>query len=260
MIPSYPVALQRLVDAIDGWEVEPAPGDPLAVALADAREKLNLTTWHTIPPAGIERIAARLDELADVVTQGREAVEREFTMRIPAEPYRDADLVLSTAARLLRENMASTEQQQAEDLSAEVSTLVPWLLEAAIEAAHRDWPTAAGKLTQAATLLSLAAVASPPVPLSRWPIAWGNFRDDGTCVGLSQHRDDIDRWQSPRPLYLADPQTAELKDALTERVAQAVYESMRFSCTNVSPAWVKGGNSIMQGEARRTARAILALP
>lgn len=44
----------------------------------------------------------RLDELARAVTQGREAKEQEFTMRVPAELDRDADLVLSEAAKRLR--------------------------------------------------------------------------------------------------------------------------------------------------------------
>lgn len=43
-------------------------------------------------------LSPRLRELSDAVTQGREAVAREFTMRVPAEPDRDADLVLSRAA------------------------------------------------------------------------------------------------------------------------------------------------------------------
>jgi len=50
-----------------------------------------------------EVLAARLDELSIAVTQGKEAVSREFTMRIPAEMDRDADLVLSAAAKRLLE-------------------------------------------------------------------------------------------------------------------------------------------------------------
>lgn len=46
-------------------------------------------------------LANRLEELADAVTKGCDAVDREFTMRIPAECDRDADLVLSEAARRL---------------------------------------------------------------------------------------------------------------------------------------------------------------
>jgi len=46
--------------------------------------------------------------------------------------------------------------------------------------------------------------------------------------------------------------------SLTEATAKQVYQSMRFACINPSPEWVEGGNSIMQDEARRSAKAILA--
>jgi hypothetical protein len=46
-------------------------------------------------------IIARLRELVGAVIQGPDTVRREFDMRVPAEPLRDADLVLSTAARML---------------------------------------------------------------------------------------------------------------------------------------------------------------
>lgn len=49
----------------------------------------------------VRELVQRLRELAKAVTEGPEAVRREFTMRIPAEPNRDADLVLSQAADLL---------------------------------------------------------------------------------------------------------------------------------------------------------------
>ena len=55
----------------------------------------------------LERLADRLDELANFVTQGPEAVCRNFTMRVPAEPYHDADLVMSAAASLLRNRPAA---------------------------------------------------------------------------------------------------------------------------------------------------------
>jgi formylglycine-generating enzyme required for sulfatase activity len=57
----------------------------------------------------VKRLADRLDELADCVTQGPDCVRRNFTMRIPAEPYHDADLVLSAAASLLRAWLATPE-------------------------------------------------------------------------------------------------------------------------------------------------------
>jgi hypothetical protein len=43
----------------------------------------------------------RLNELSDAICEGRESQAREFTMRIPAECDRDADLVLAEAARRL---------------------------------------------------------------------------------------------------------------------------------------------------------------
>ena len=50
-----------------------------------------------------EVLADRLDELADVICKKRDRIDAEFTMRIPAECDRDADIVLSEAARRLRE-------------------------------------------------------------------------------------------------------------------------------------------------------------
>ena len=55
----------------------------------------------------VERLADRLDKLANFVTQGPEAVRRNFTMRVPVEPYHDADLVMSAAASLLRNRPAA---------------------------------------------------------------------------------------------------------------------------------------------------------
>lgn len=40
----------------------------------------------------------RLRELAKAISNGPEAVRREFTMSVPVQPERDADLVLSSAA------------------------------------------------------------------------------------------------------------------------------------------------------------------
>lgn len=44
----------------------------------------------------------RLKELSAAATKGKHTLEREFTMRIPAEVDRDADIVLSAAARRLK--------------------------------------------------------------------------------------------------------------------------------------------------------------
>ena len=46
------------------------------------------------------KIVERLRELAHAVTLGEDGWH-EFTMRVPAEPKRDADLVLSSAADLI---------------------------------------------------------------------------------------------------------------------------------------------------------------
>ncbi len=48
-------------------------------------------------------ICARLDVLSDAVTKGRAGIEREFYMSIPAQLDHDADLVLSEAAKRIRE-------------------------------------------------------------------------------------------------------------------------------------------------------------
>lgn len=55
-------------------------------------------------------LAKRLQELSIAITEGKEAMLREFTMRVPAECDRDADLVLSAAAKRLLEFMAAERQ------------------------------------------------------------------------------------------------------------------------------------------------------
>lgn len=66
-------------------------------------------------------LIARLKELANAVTKGRESVGREFTMRVPAECDRDADIVMSEAARRL----AALESQAAQTQVPEGYVLVP---------------------------------------------------------------------------------------------------------------------------------------
>jgi hypothetical protein len=45
----------------------------------------------------------RLDFLSDCVTKGKDVINRNFSMRVPAEVDYDADLILSEASRRLRE-------------------------------------------------------------------------------------------------------------------------------------------------------------
>ena len=49
-----------------------------------------------------EALTNRLYELSDAVTCGQKGLDSEFTMRIPPECDRDADLVLAESARRLR--------------------------------------------------------------------------------------------------------------------------------------------------------------
>jgi hypothetical protein len=44
---------------------------------------------------------------------------------------------------------------------------------------------------------------TPPQPE---PVAWGNFKEDGTLVGLSQHPEDQANWTNRKPLYTSPPQ------------------------------------------------------
>lgn len=69
------------------------------------------TKYREADEIPLEVIINRLDELSTAVTKGYRGVEREFTMSIPAELDRDADLVLSIAADRL-EKM----QDEIEDL------------------------------------------------------------------------------------------------------------------------------------------------
>jgi hypothetical protein len=43
-----------------------------------------------------------------------------------------------------------------------------------------------------------------PVPVQE-PVAWGNFKEDGTLVGLSQHPEDQKNWTNRKPLYITPP-------------------------------------------------------
>ena len=61
------------------------------------------TKYQNSADVPLDVIIARLKELSDAVAGGRESQGREFTMRIPAECDRDADLVIGEAARRLEQ-------------------------------------------------------------------------------------------------------------------------------------------------------------
>ena len=65
----------------------------------------------------------RLKELSDAVTKGEQG-QREFTMRIPAEVDRDADIVLSESARRLAKFEASSQWVSVEDRLPELNEVV----------------------------------------------------------------------------------------------------------------------------------------
>jgi hypothetical protein len=48
-------------------------------------------------------ICDRLEELSNSVTKGRDSINREFVMTVPAQLDHDADLILSIAAKRLRD-------------------------------------------------------------------------------------------------------------------------------------------------------------
>lgn len=68
------------------------------------------TLYQSSKDVPTEVLAARLNELADVVAQKRDRIGAEFTMRIPAECDRDADLVMSESAVRLEALQAKCEK------------------------------------------------------------------------------------------------------------------------------------------------------
>jgi hypothetical protein len=61
------------------------------------------------------------------------------------------------------------------------------------------------------------------------PVAWGNFKEDGTLVGLSQHPEDQANWTNRKPLYTTppqqepEPQPASEEDMTVYRAIAANY-------------------------------------
>lgn len=74
------------------------------------------TKYQNSRDVPLDTIIARLRELADAVTGGSKSQEREFTMRIPAECDRDADLVIDEAARRLADIQSENEAMKAAEV------------------------------------------------------------------------------------------------------------------------------------------------
>jgi hypothetical protein len=76
----FRAALQQLTDAVDGWEMEPAEGDPLRLAMDHARKTL---------------LAEEVDELADKLRGDAECVKsrRDLMLLTGKEMLRIAELL-----------------------------------------------------------------------------------------------------------------------------------------------------------------------
>lgn len=57
-------------------------------------------------------LISRVKQLSTAITQGRDSFEREFTMRVPAECDRDADLVLYEIAGRYEDLLAKTRGEE----------------------------------------------------------------------------------------------------------------------------------------------------
>lgn len=60
------------------------------------------TKYKSSKDVPTETICLRLEELSNAIANGKKTFDYEFTMRVPAELDRDADLVLREAARRLK--------------------------------------------------------------------------------------------------------------------------------------------------------------
>jgi hypothetical protein len=66
--PDFRAALKQLADAVDGWEMEPAANDPLAIAMDRARKALKAAEDGERLSSG-KLVSERLDELFAEVEQ-----------------------------------------------------------------------------------------------------------------------------------------------------------------------------------------------
>lgn len=68
-----------------------------------------------------------------------------------------------------------------EELDEETATLIPWLLEEAVQAANSEAPHAAGQLTLAAQLLGERRPAIEPVPFGERLPGLDDVDENGNC-------------------------------------------------------------------------------
>ena len=116
--------------------------------------------------------AELVDELEDWIAYGDEA------------DCADAHAVVDRA----RAALAQPEPQgpSDEELDEETATLIPWLLEEAVQAANSEAPYAAGQLTLAAQLLGERRPAIEPVPVAERLPGPEDCDAEGRCWWLKQ--------------------------------------------------------------------------
>jgi hypothetical protein len=66
--PDFRAALQQLTDAVDGWEMEPAPDDPLLIAMDHARKVLKAAEEGERLSSG-KLVSERIEELLSETEQ-----------------------------------------------------------------------------------------------------------------------------------------------------------------------------------------------
>jgi hypothetical protein len=76
------------------------------------------------------------------------------------------------------------------------------LLKQLIDALDKELPHKMQHIAAGQRFNARAALAQP----EHEPVAWGNFKEDGTLVGLSQHPEDQANWMGRKPLYTTPPQ------------------------------------------------------
>jgi len=76
------------------------------------------TKYKSSKDVPLNVITARLEELVDAIIRPGEFNDNEFTMRIPAECDRDADLVISEAGRRLNAIQAQVSKLELEEEGA----------------------------------------------------------------------------------------------------------------------------------------------
>ncbi len=106
------------------------------------------TKFKSTRAVPLEKIIARLKELSEAITKGGPYQEREFTIRIPAECDRDADLVIAEGATRLQQLQAANRDLQAwfDDARAEVERVQK--VTSVIDECLRQIKSSAGNSTQ----------------------------------------------------------------------------------------------------------------